>query len=335
MIIGRLIAESEREILVESPDQRQTKIARSDVRIQTVSDAGIVRLDPKALVGLLKREYPSASVIASQHYLLCHDMDDPFAEQASRLLEQVFRSYFAFCKELGLPAKEPTSPLIVIAFRDRGDFNNYCVSEFGASSTPGIAFYSLTSNRVVICVESATTRTVGLIVATQRLELDSRSLFATHLVHEATHQLMCNSGLQQRFAPYPLWVSEGLAAYFETADPYARSGWRRPGGLQSIRIEPLRSILREPNQIDLEEKLFHDGVFRQTNTAGDAYSLAWGATYFLIKRHRQEYAEYLCDLSTKQPLQNEPKNATDDRASQPTWKSPDFARRIADYFKGL
>src|SRR5439155_20506161 len=44
------------------------------------------------------------------------------------------------------------------------------------------------------------------------------------IVHEATHQIAFNCGLQTRYADIPLWLCEGMAVYFEAPDLARRSG---------------------------------------------------------------------------------------------------------------
>ena len=46
------------------------------------------------------------------------------------------------------------------------------------------------------------------------------------VIHEATHQIAFNCGLHTRYADNPLWLTEGMALYFETPDLRSRSGWR-------------------------------------------------------------------------------------------------------------
>ncbi len=83
------------------------------------------------------------------------------------------------------------------------------------------------------------------------------------LTHEMTHQLAYNSGLQKRGVMYPLWVSEGLATFFEGSalpqwDPIGNTARRRTlaklhagGALLSLRelsvlAAPMRSVARRP-----------------------------------------------------------------------------------------
>lgn len=51
-----------------------------------------------------------------------------------------------------------------------------------------------------------------------RLELEATRTSTAKTIHEATHLIAYNCGLQDRRRLYPFWFSEGLAASFETED---------------------------------------------------------------------------------------------------------------------
>ena len=63
------------------------------------------------------------------------------------------------------------------------------------------------------------------------------------IIHEATHQIAFNCGLQTRFADIPVWVSEGLAVYFETPDLQSPKGWRNIGAVNQPRLDRFREYL--------------------------------------------------------------------------------------------
>jgi hypothetical protein len=60
------------------------------------------------------------------------------------------------------------------------------------------------------------------------------------IVHEATHQIAFNCGLQQRYADIPLWLCEGMAVYFEAPDLTSTRGWRGIGRVNYPRLETFR-----------------------------------------------------------------------------------------------
>jgi hypothetical protein len=46
-----------------------------------------------------------------------------------------------------------------------------------------------------------------------------------------------NCRMHRRLAPVPVWISEGVATFFETPDPGGR-GWKRIGGVNRLDQQP-------------------------------------------------------------------------------------------------
>lgn len=329
-ISGVRHAEDASTVWVRTPDQRIWPIARSAILTHVADSSAAKPLGRDELEAQLRAMFPHHSLVRTEHYLICHDVDNDFARQAEKVLEQVYRSFFDFWRELDLPVSEPDYPLIVVMFQDANEFSRHVERELGSNSAGLVAFYGMASNQVAVRVEK-----------TPRAEVASwhgnpRTTFATNLVHEAVHQLMCNSGMQTRFADYPLWVSEGLAAYFEPADPYAKNGWRRPGGLQSARLAQLQWVIKSSQRVELTELVGGDEKFRQTATAPDSYALAWGFNYWLLKRHRAEYLTYLRWLSQKtSPSLDGPERRVNDFQSIFKSEPDELSRPFMDFFSRL
>ena len=123
------------------------------------------------------------------------------------------------------------------------------------------------------------------------------------VIHEATHQIAFNCGLHTRYADNPLWLTEGLAMYFETPDLRSRTGWRTIGRSNPFRLAQFRDYARNRRKSDaLATLLAVNGRFTEADQAADAYAEAWAFSYFLIKTKRQLYTDYLHRLSAKKPL---------------------------------
>ena len=60
------------------------------------------------------------------------------------------------------------------------------------------------------------------------------------IVHEATHQIAFNCGLQTRLSDIPLWLCEGMAVYFEAPDLASSRGWRGIGRVNYPRLTTFR-----------------------------------------------------------------------------------------------
>ena len=130
------------------------------------------------------------------------------------------------------------------------------------------------------------------------------------IVHEATHQIAFNCGLQTRFADIPLWLCEGMAVYFEAPDLASTRGWRGIGRVNYPRLDTFHRNLPNWNDDSLEALLADDDRFRDPQTAVDAYADAWALNYYLIKYQPKAYADYLKTLAEKPPLdRRRPANA--------------------------
>jgi Protein of unknown function (DUF1570) len=123
------------------------------------------------------------------------------------------------------------------------------------------------------------------------------------VVHEATHQIAFNCGLHTRFADNPLWLTEGMAMYFETPDLESRAGWRTVGRPNALRLRQFQEYARDRRPPDsLGTLIGSDARLTDAGTAGDAYAEAWALSYFLIKTRRQDYVGYLDRLAGKRRL---------------------------------
>jgi hypothetical protein len=130
---------------------------------------------------------------------------------------------------------------------------------------------------------------------------DAENMVAT-IIHEATHQIAFNRGLHQRLADVPLWVSEGLATYFETPDLSSTRGWRSIGEVNWMRMSRFREYLARRPADSLASLIADDRRFRDPREALDAYAEAWALNYFLLRQRPNEYLTYLERLSRKGPL---------------------------------
>lgn len=115
-------------------------------------------------------------------------------------------------------------------------------------------------------------------------------------LHEATHQLAFNSGIQSRFVLNPFWLSEGLATNFETMNPAVPFGPDEDNRVRRValsaarrrgHIEPLRAFIAlvQPGQIDDEKRT-------------ELYGQAWGLFHFLYQTRRDALRSYMRTLAS-------------------------------------
>jgi hypothetical protein len=206
---------------------------------------------------------------------------------------------------------DPPGPLVALVFDSKESFSTYARAELGDATPSIIGYFSLATNRVTTYDltgadaqrEAGGGGRVSNSAHINRLlsRPEAERTVAT-VIHEATHQLAFNCGLQTRYADIPLWLSEGIAIYFETPDLRSTKGWSGIGGVNRVRLAEFRQFLRSRPPDSLRTLLGTDERFRNTRTAPQAYAEAWAFNYFLLRRYATPYQEYLRRLSQKKPL---------------------------------
>lgn len=219
------------------------------------------------------------------HYLIVYNCNDMYARQVGILFEQLYRGFFTYWKNQHWKLPKPAFPLVAVVLKDHANFLKYAKADIGDTAKAVIGYYHLASNRMVTFNVPNFERNVSTII------------------HEGTHQLAYNCGLQRRFADNPMWVSEGLAMFFESPDRRNPLKWRSIGQLNQVNLKRWYAYLPKRPENSLATLLADDKRFRDPRTAEAAYGESWALTYFLIKTNRRkQYVEYLQKLSEGKPL---------------------------------
>src|SRR6185436_3178370 len=131
----------------------------------------------------------------------------------------------------GFELHEPEFPLPVYLFASRQQYDQASREDLPGGTGNIIGFYSLRSNRInmfdltgVEAVRASNSHGSMKELNVMLSQPAAVPLVAT-IVHEATHQIAFNCGLQQRYADIPLWLCEGMAVYFEAPDLASTRGW--------------------------------------------------------------------------------------------------------------
>jgi len=241
----------------------------------------------------------------TEHYLIISNTGELYSEWVGGLFERLHEGFLTYWKRAGLEVAAPSSPLIAIVFRDREQFQKYAILDAGTAVANVSGYYSVRSNRIIL---ADLTADAGGATATTRQELqkriDASDFNVATVVHEATHQLAFNCGVHTRYADNPMWVAEGLAMFCETPDTRSKSGWKTLGVLHKPRLGRFREYAESRRNDDsLLTLIQNEDRFRDVETITDAYAESWALTYFLIRRHRDEYVKYLHHLAAKPRLQ--------------------------------
>ncbi|MCM2369423.1 DUF1570 domain-containing protein [Aporhodopirellula aestuarii] len=293
---GKLVGEKrvvEGEVLVEASDGG-VMLQGDDGRIWSIQPEQITHrengpppspITASELENRMLSELPAGfDAFHTAHYVIMHQGNTEYARDVGTLFESLYRAFFTFWKNQRVSLDEPKYPLVAVVLRDRNAFLRHASAEIGETAQSVIGYYHLESNWMT----------------TYRVANIERNI-AT-IIHEATHQLAYNCGLQTRFADNPMWVSEGLAMFFESPDLSNPRGWRGVGRVNIVNLKRWRRYQPKRPSDSLVTMFADDSRFRSAATAEDAYGESWAMTYFAIRTMKEEYIKYLQELSKSEPL---------------------------------
>ena len=285
-VVAEILVEAQDGGLMLQADDGHLWTLQPDQILERSSDESELQpIDADEMEQRMLAEMPDGfSVFRTQNYLIVYNSDELYAKQVGALFEQLYRNFFTFWKNQRWDLPEPRFPLVAIVLKDQQAFLEHAGAEIGETAKSIIGYYHFINNRMTTFNVPDWERNVATII------------------HEATHQLAFNCGLQQRFADNPKWVSEGLATFFESPDRRNPGKWRSIGRVNQKKLRDWRIYVRNRPQESLATLLADDTRYNNASTAAAAYAEGWALTYFLIKTKRKEYVEYLRLLSEGRPL---------------------------------
>jgi len=321
---GRMIVEAaDGGLLLELADQRYEILQPDEIVSRERLGSLPLAPTPKDLGQRIQAELPPGfETHVTRHYVVCFDTSRDYARWAASLFERLAEAFLNYWSRAGLEVAAPREPLIVVIFAEREGYERYAARDLGAAVDRVVGYYNLMSNRVATYdLTGSESLRSGSAGGARRgpaeiLALPDAAPLVSTLVHEATHQMAFNCGLHARLAPVPVWVSEGVATFFETPDLRSRSGWRGIGTVNRHRLERFRRTYRPG---ELEALVGTDDRFRDPATAPDAYAAAWALTWFLISTKHDPFVRYLGAMAGKTPF----------AADTPAQRLEDFAAAFA------
>ena len=285
-VVGEILVEAQDGgLMLQSDDGRIWTIQPDQILERSSDDKPLVPIDVDEMERRMLSELPAGfRSYRTGHFLFIHNTTDRYVQRVGGLFEQLHRGFFAYWRNQGWELPEARFPLVALVLKDHQSFLKHAGQEIGETAKAVIGYYHLSSNRVTTFHVPNLERNIATII------------------HEATHQLAYNCGVQRRFADNPMWVSEGLATFFEAPDFDTRRGWRSIGRVNRVNLHRWRKYVRHRPEDSLKTLLADDSRFRSSATAESAYAEAWALTYFLLRTRREAYVAYLRDLSDGAPL---------------------------------
>jgi len=290
-------------LLLKTADGALYTLPVETIRSRKTDAEPLAPLDREQLTEKLLAELPPGfRVHPSKNYVICYNTTRTYAQWTSALLERLQKAFISYWKKQGCDVKAPEHPLPVLVFADQASYAAYARKELGPAVGNVIGYYSLQSNRIMMYDLTGMQHGGGrgsLHDITALLSQPAAEPLVATIVHEATHQIAFNCGLQTRMVSNPLWLSEGLAMYCETPDLYSSRSWSGIGKVNYSRFERFVNNYDAGRVAPLARLVAEDELFRHPETAVDLYAQAWAWNYFLIKWRPKEYAAYLKMIKEK------------------------------------
>jgi hypothetical protein len=317
-----VIEDTTGSLLLETDEGALWPLAAETILERTSDEQQLVPLNKKQLTERLLQELgPEFQSHDSKHYIVVFNTTRRYAIWCSTLLEKLQKGFLYFWKKRGAKVHAPQAPLAVLIFNNKASYIRHAQAELGAAAGGAIGYYSLQTNRIVMydltgeqaLLREETNRGSMKDITALLKNPRAEPLVAT-IIHEATHQIAYNCGLQKRFVDNPVWLSEGMAVYFETPNLDSNRLWSGTDKVNTVRWERFRQNASAGKVASLKTLIADDQRLRHPQTAIDGYAEAWAWNYFLIKWHPKKYAKYLAAIANK-----------------PLLMKDDRKRRIADF----
>ena len=307
---GRVLVRASDGLLIEDPARRLWTVTSPQLDEETATDRPFTFFDSAQLGSRLVEEGRAAGIDADFHvhttdnYVIAASTPEAYSEWTSQLLERMQIAFQSYWKNRRFELTPLASPLPVLILSNQSQFAKLAEFDRTPASATGQGYYLVTANRIVLFDLTAQN---GDTPATTIAEVQRRAqripASVATVVHEATHQIAFNRGMHRRYADNPVWLTEGMAMYFEAPDLRSRRGWSGIGKVNASRLFRFREFLKSKREPDSIETLVKDNSrFGDADSAIDAYAEAWALTYFLIRTRIRDYTQYLKLVSQNQPL---------------------------------
>lgn len=306
LLEGRIEQEAEDgSMLFLGRDGRLWTLQKDQIVSQQANADPFTPFDRQYMEDLLLKELPAGfKARHTDHYLVAYNTTDAYAVWCSKLYERLYVGFQRYFRDRKWELKDSEFPLVVILFEDKPGYQEYGREAVGDAIGSVVGYYSLETNRIATYdltgleqIRQPGARPSSTVLINQALSVPAGEMNVATMMHEATHQLAYNLGVQSRTGQNPLWLSEGLAIFFETPDLRNSKGWGKIGLVHYARLNRFRQIFAHGKAPRLQTLLATDDLLRDPHTALDAYAASWSLCFYLLKRQPREMVSYMQELA--------------------------------------
>ena len=299
---GLMFRATDGRIWMIQPDEIKSKSSNS----KPFKGLDANKLGQSIIAGLPKSAGTFRS-IKSKDLLVVYNTSPAYASWVKSIYLRLNVAFKNFWKNKGVELGKPDVPLSVIIFKSKSEFDAYAKATLGSVQGNALAYYNVQSNQVVMYDLTGIAKFGGRRAATSSqlnsiLRQPGAEAMVATIVHEAVHQIAYNSGLQKRFGPYPFWLNEGLAMFFEVPDLKSKRGWHGIGKINNVRLNQIKLMLRGQQATFFDDILRGDERFRDPDQLLNAYAESWALNFYLIQRQPKNYIAYLKAITEMVPL---------------------------------
>lgn len=275
------------------PDGRLQSFAESEVN---PTEKPFEPLDMDALEAKLLADPKLAGfkAIRSRRFLYLYNTSELFIRSSRTILESMYPAVRKYFSRSDVEIHEPELPLVVIAFANERQFQDYRRMPRGV-----VAYYDGLSNGVLLYEQSD--------LAKHAPEIAVKTAIST-IAHEGAHQILHNIGVQQRLSRWPLWLSEGLAEFYAPTSVSRGVKWSGLGSTNELRMYEIGKDWKARRTMDNASVLKRVVSAEQLDSIDYAY--AWGLTHMMSRRHREELFACIRHCSELGPLEGTPLDAS-------------------------
>lgn len=317
-----LIRGTDGGLLIEDSASRLWTIPGSQLDEERLTDRMFDRLDGEELGRSIQQDAQAAGIQTNFHvrtsdsHVIVASTTEAYSAWTRQLLERIQLAFENYWKNRRFDLAPLPGPMAVLILSDRTQYAMMAAFDRTPASAQGEGYFLVTANRsVLLDLTSRDGESPAATIADVQRRTQKIPASVATVVHEATHQIAFNRGMHRRYADNPVWLTEGMAMYFEAPDLKSRRGWSTIGKVNEVRLYRFRQFISSRRRADSIETLIRDNSrFADPELALDAYAEAWALTYFLIRTRIRDYSRYLKFISQKRPLQ---------------WDTPD--ERLAEF----